>query len=236
MITSSNGNILAFLALCARNSPVTGEFPSQRPVMRNFDVFFNLGLNKQLSKLSRWSLHLCSFCCWTNNTYISETRAVPFLPGPLEAYSGMLFMLSAALKYSPEGSEGRQNLNPLSADTFWEKIDLSIFAFCIPPGHWNTLLRHDIYPYLTMSISLQWCHDERDGVSNHPSHDCLLKRLFRHRSKKTSKLRVTGLWVGNSPVTGEFRAKKVSYLTLPEIPAPSNKVFIYGLPTLSLYI
>ena len=37
-------------ALCAGNSPVTGEFPSQRPAMRSFDNFFNLGLNKRLSK------------------------------------------------------------------------------------------------------------------------------------------------------------------------------------------
>ena len=48
---------------------------------------------------------------------------------------------------------------------------------------------------------LQWNHNERDGVSNHQSCDCLLNRLFGHRSKKTSKLRVTGLYEGNSPVT-----------------------------------
>ena len=36
-------------------------------------------------------------------------------------------------------------------------------------------------------------HNEHDDVSNHQPHDCLLNRLFRHRSKKTSKLRVTGL-------------------------------------------
>ena len=40
----------ALLALCAGNSPVTGEFPSQRPVTRNFGVFFDLRLNKRLSK------------------------------------------------------------------------------------------------------------------------------------------------------------------------------------------
>ena len=43
----------ALLALCAGNSPVTGEFPSQRPVMRSFDVFFDLRVNKQLSRQSR---------------------------------------------------------------------------------------------------------------------------------------------------------------------------------------
>ena len=41
----------ALLALCAGNSPVTGEFSSQRPVTRSFDVFFDLRLNKRLSKL-----------------------------------------------------------------------------------------------------------------------------------------------------------------------------------------
>ena len=40
----------ALLALCAGNSPVTGEFPSQRPVTWCFDVFFDLRLNKRLSK------------------------------------------------------------------------------------------------------------------------------------------------------------------------------------------
>ena len=45
--------------------------------------------------------------------------------------------------------------------------------------------------------SLQWLHNDRNGVSNHQSHDCLLKRLFRRRSQKTSKLRVTGLGAGN---------------------------------------
>ena len=38
------------LAICAGNSPVTGEFPAQRPVTRSFDVFFDLRLNKRLSK------------------------------------------------------------------------------------------------------------------------------------------------------------------------------------------
>ena len=40
------------LALCVGNSPVTDEFPSQRPVMRSFDVFFDLRLNTRLSKQS----------------------------------------------------------------------------------------------------------------------------------------------------------------------------------------
>ena len=48
-------------------------------------------------------------------------------------------------------------------------------------------------------LSLQWRHNESDRVSNHQPHDCLIKRLFGSRSKKTSKPRATGLCVGNSP-------------------------------------
>ena len=47
--------------------------------------------------------------------------------------------------------------------------------------------------------TLLWRHNEHDSVSNHQPRSCLLNRLFRRRSKKTSKLRVTGLCVGNSP-------------------------------------
>ena len=60
------------------------------------------------------------------------------------------------------------------------------------------------------SVPLRWHHNGCDGVSNHQPHDCLLNQLFRRSSKKTSKLRVTGLCVGNSPGTGEFPAQMTS--------------------------
>ena len=53
---------------------------------------------------------------------------------------------------------------------------------------------------------LKWRHNWRNGVSNHQPHDCLLNCLFSRRSKKTSKLRVSGRCEGNSPVTNEFPA------------------------------
>ena len=59
--------------------------------------------------------------------------------------------------------------------------------------------------------SLRWRHNDHAGVSNHQPHGCLLNRLFRRKSKKTSKLRVTGLCAGNSPGTGEFPAQMASY-------------------------
>ena len=53
----------------------------------------------------------------------------------------------------------------------------------------------------------QWRHNDRDSVSNQQPHGCLRNRLFRRRSKKTSKLRVTGLCVGNSPGPVNFPHK-----------------------------
>ena len=64
--------------------------------------------------------------------------------------------------------------------------------------------------YLKPCMKLQWRQNEHGGVSNHHPQDCLFNRLFRRRSKKTSKLRVTSLLCGNSPVTGEYPAQRAS--------------------------
>ena len=58
--------------------------------------------------------------------------------------------------------------------------------------------------------SLQWCHDEHDGISNHQRLDCLLSCLFKRWSKKSSKLHVTGLCEGNPLVTGGFPSQRAS--------------------------
>ena len=78
------------------------------------------------------------------------------------------------------------------------------FAFSLPTV--NSTHRDSMTEWLAIK-PLQWRHNGRGGVSNHQPHDCLLNRLIRCRSKKTSKLRVTGLCAGNSPVTGEFPAQ-----------------------------
>ena len=76
------------LALCVGNSPVTGEFPTQRPVTRSFDVFFDLRLNKRLSKqwwgwwletLSRplWRHHNVGDLTWSHCTLARARPAVP---------------------------------------------------------------------------------------------------------------------------------------------------------------
>ena len=75
----------ALLAICAGNSPVTVEFPTRRPVTRSFDVFFDLRLNKRLSKQSwGWLFEMpscplwrqCNVCTYTN-VYICVSIILP---------------------------------------------------------------------------------------------------------------------------------------------------------------
>ena len=65
IVTSSNVTFSALLAICAGNSPVTGEFPAQRPVTGGFDVFFDLRMNKWLSRQWRgWWFDTPSRSLW----------------------------------------------------------------------------------------------------------------------------------------------------------------------------
>ena len=66
----------AFSALCAGNSPVSGEFHAQRPVTRSFDLFFDLHLNKRLKKQSWcwWFETLSSPLCRHCNVWESQPR------------------------------------------------------------------------------------------------------------------------------------------------------------------
>ena len=73
----------ALLALCAGNSPVTGEFPSQRSVTRNFDVFFDLRLNKRLNKQSRgWWCETLSRSLWRHPSVHFSSDSTTSTIGP----------------------------------------------------------------------------------------------------------------------------------------------------------
>ena len=61
----------ALLAICAENSPVPGEFSTQRPVTRSFDVYFDMRPNKRLSKQSwGWWFHRLSHPFWRHRNVI----------------------------------------------------------------------------------------------------------------------------------------------------------------------
>ena len=62
----------ALLAICAGNSPVTGEFPTQRPVTLSFDVYFDLRPNERLSKQSwGWWFETLSSPLWRHRNDLS---------------------------------------------------------------------------------------------------------------------------------------------------------------------
>ena len=80
----------ALLAICAGNSPVPGEFPTQRPVTRSFDVYFDLRPDKRLSKqLWGWWLETLSHSLWRhhNGHAANDTSKCIFL------YETFLFWL-----------------------------------------------------------------------------------------------------------------------------------------------
>ena len=95
---------------------------------------------------------------------------------------------------------------------FWETFTSHwLLCDCIERKRDDAWLLISIYIY-----TLQWRHNGCDSVSNHQPHDCLLNRLFRRRSQKTSKLRVTGLCAGNSPIprtNGQLRGKCFHLMT-----------------------
>ena len=70
----------------------------------------------------------------------------------------------------------------------------------------NAFCLEQTQQHLRLQDTLQWRHNGCDGVSNHQCLDCLL----RCRSTKASKLRITGLCGGDSPMTGEFPSQRTS--------------------------
>ena len=88
-MTSSNGNIFRLTGLCAGNSTVHSEFPTQRPVMQSFDVSFDLQLNERLSKQAwDWWFEMPLRSLWCHRNIL------------LTYYLHSLFLLMISSKHS----------------------------------------------------------------------------------------------------------------------------------------
>ena len=118
----------ALLAICAGNSPVSGEFPAQRPVTRSFNVFFDL----------------CPINDWVNNREAGDLR--------------------------------------------------------------RSRAHYDVIVMTT--YTLQWRHNEPDGISNHHPHDCLFNHLFRRRSKK---------WLFSAHCTQIWKLNRISVIIISKV-------------------
>ena len=113
-------------------------------------------------------------------------------------------------KHDHEDNNNDKNItdkNCWQTSSTWRCLTITDICANFNETHW----RHHHQVNSLRHISLQWRHNDHDGVSNHQPHGCLLNRLFRRRSKKTSKPRVTRLLWGEFTGTGEFPAQRASY-------------------------
>ena len=78
----------ALLAICLGNSPVSAEFPAQRPATRSFDVFFDMCLNKRLSKQSRgWWFETLYHPLWRHCNDVSWLARIGEFPAQRPSYA-----------------------------------------------------------------------------------------------------------------------------------------------------
>ena len=107
----------ALLAICAGNSPVPVEFPAQRPVMRSFDAYFDLRLNKRLSKQSwSWWYETLSHPLWRHCNVDSKVHG---------ANMGPTWVLSA-----PDGP----HVGPMNLAI--REVLSQTYAYCSRLGRW----------------------------------------------------------------------------------------------------
>ena len=110
----------ALLALCAGNSPVPDEFSAQRPVTRSFDVFFDLPLNKRLSKQAWcWWFETLSCPLWRHCNVFEFLYELH--PVSVTKFKGMLWVIMTKL-YQPfhlltllQGSEETCDINRITS-------------------------------------------------------------------------------------------------------------------------
>ena len=130
---------------------------------------------------------------------------------------------------------GKSDVKTMSADALADRVTKSpaaillimrVVTFSQRKDFKN--LRHGNQKWEIMP--LRWRHNERDGVSNHWRLECMLKRFFRWKSKKMSKLRVTGLCEGNPPVTGGFPSLMASAAENVSIRWLDREKYCYAFP------
>ena len=149
----------------------------------------------EAASFNHHSLLLTSTCSWTHGRVAGIGNAMPLMW--LLCNEPMIYATIALVQVCSN------SIARLTIYHFKFAIILngecSIYSTCA-----QYRVHHELF------CSLRWRQNGRNSVSNHQPHDCLLNRLFRRRSKKPSRLHVTGLCVGNSPGTGEFPAQMAS--------------------------
>ena len=181
-MTSSNGNIFRVTGPLCGEFTGPGEFPTQRSVTRSFNVFFDLRLNKRLSKQPwGWWFETPSWSLWRQcNDSISLMCVFPgpYTDGklPHEAFVYVDVWLLVR--------QGRATAWYGRFEIWW--IYLEKWGKLVPSSYTKIFRKQRINIHRDSFVILIWRHNECDGFSNNQHHDCLLRRLFRCRSKKTA--------------------------------------------------
>ena len=140
----------ALLAICAGNSPVSGEFPAHRPVTRSFDVFFDLRLKKRLSKQPwGWWFETLSRPLWRHRNVFERsrltTRCFPYY-WRVRLLTAMFFLL--------ESHNIKDGCHPWN----WA----SIFSYCL----------RNVY-VVSLYMDIQFGHTLGTGLQNGQIHEFL---------------------------------------------------------------
>ena len=112
----------ALLAICAGNSPVPGEFPAQRPVTRSFDVFFDLRLNKRLSKQPwGWWFETPAWSLWRHRNALSTSTISPILSGLLRWHWSKYRIDPSAREVTRNGT-GEKHVYPINTERHKQNV------------------------------------------------------------------------------------------------------------------
>ena len=179
----------ALLAICAGNSPVCGEFPTQRLVTRSFDVFFDLRPNKRLSKQSKgWWFETLSRPLWRHrNDYRPTVRRIRILlqafaeENPNFNYRPMVrkIRIHRSLLGFPH-KNSNAGLLFLDWRSFLTKKKLAIGdAMTLMSRHWNEMRERSAPPVRARDFAMRpWQNDHHFQMKISNSISCINIIIF----------------------------------------------------------
>ena len=151
----------ALLALCAGNSPVPGEFPTQRPVTRGFDVYFDMRPNKRLSKQSLgWWFETLSPPLWRhrNAARLKQFQSLPIGWHIINMFGEKIVTIVHFEGFSEEQSILTNSIIFAACKTSWTKHYKSMIIKSWDreiPFFFFTSRR---FPWLSFKKRLRWGH------------------------------------------------------------------------------
>ena len=162
--------------LCVGNLTIIGSDNDLSPGRRQVIIWTNAGIlliGPLGTNFSEIQIGIQAFSYKKMHLQMSSVKWLPFCLG----FSVLTALVKWATKYP-----GLTFCDCVSIDDpVTHKLWYSRMFICVNLVKWG-------YQKVSSRITLHWRHNGRDGVSNHQPYDCLLNRLFRRRSKKTSKL------------------------------------------------